>query len=159
MASIHNLPAEIICEIFDKDPKAGLQLANTNKWMSEVLKDKIKKHRQLIRECNAAAICYTKCFDKNIKREYMEVGLNISGYADYESYFHCVNCFYSFRGNSFLLKEYDKNRKTGVKLCTNCDYELYHQDEKLDDYIDDDFDDDEDEDGFLALSIFKNINI
>jgi hypothetical protein len=43
--AMNDLPAEIICEIFDKDPGAGLQLVRTNKWMNEVLKYKIKKHR------------------------------------------------------------------------------------------------------------------
>jgi len=60
--AMNDLPAEIICEIFDRSPEAGLQLARTNKWMSEVLKDKIKKHRRLIRECNVAAFCYERNF-------------------------------------------------------------------------------------------------
>jgi hypothetical protein len=56
--SIINLPKDMIHEIFDKDPKSGLMLANTNKWFNVILKNKIKKHRQLIRECNVAALCY-----------------------------------------------------------------------------------------------------
>jgi hypothetical protein len=93
--NIINLPKDMIHEIFDKDPKSGLMLANTNKWFSEILKDKIKKHRQLIRECNVAALCYNESFSKIKFKE------EKSRYK-YDVYFHCVNCFDYISPNLFI---------------------------------------------------------
>jgi len=130
MTSIHNLPAEIICEIFDKDPQAGLQLANTNNWMSEVLKDKIKKHRQLIRECNAAAICFYDCLCfirfiafLNDKDYYIRFKFN--------TYFICVNCFKSIVVDDKFILDIFRTRKsknineTGEILCNECTYKYF----------------------------------
>jgi len=153
MISIHNLPAEIICEIFDKDPRAGLQLANTNKWLSEVLKDKIKKYKQLIRECNVASLCFydslciisaiTFANDKDYHSKFK-----------FNSYFICVNCFKSIDISNdiildfFLTSKSEDVKETGEILCNECTYEYYSN--EIDLYYDD-----VDEDGFSALSIFR----
>jgi len=149
--NINNLSAEIICEIFDKDPKLGLMLANTNKWMSEVLKDKIKKHRHLIQECNVAAFCYeqTLC---NIRHKTWE---EFKCCFDFECYFYCVNCFDSTIITLFMPCFYIKNseeiRKNGMLLCHDCSFKFYGEKlneiaRKLEEF--DEMYDDEDEDGF-----------
>jgi len=74
-----------------------LELANTNKWFSEVLKDKIKKHRQSIRECNSVAVCYGRNFLKASMKEFEEdfsfFGSRIINKNRNIWYFHCINCF------------------------------------------------------------------
>jgi len=125
MNSINNIPAEIICEIFDKDPKSGLILANTNKWFSEVLKDKIKKHRQLIRECNSAAVCYYQCFDLIFRKLYVEEDINFRHCFNFECYFYCVNCFVSFIPNFsvpfiFSINDFEEVHENGIMLCSKC---------------------------------------
>jgi len=125
MMSIHNLPAEIIWEIFDRNPKAGLKLARTNKWLNKVLKDKIKKHRQLIKECNSAAICYSNSSHNIIIKEYKKTKKNNNfEIGFYVSYFHCINCFRSFEYDFYTLLfskiDMRKVRKTGILLCEKC---------------------------------------
>jgi len=130
MNSINNLPAEIICEIFDKDPGAVLQLARTNKWFSEVLKDKIKKYRQLIRECNSASICYSNSFHKILAKEYREAGKHNSEVtSSYVCYFYCVHCFCSFEYGFFtfyfLVRSLNETHETGIILCDECSLKYY----------------------------------
>jgi len=122
---INDLPADMIHEIFDKNPKAGLVLANTNKWFSEVLKYKIKKHRQLIRECNSASISYGRCFNKIFAKECEEAWEHrYSVISSYACYLHCVNCFYSFEHVFFtfyfLVRIFDQVYETGIVLCNKC---------------------------------------
>jgi hypothetical protein len=120
--TIINLPKDMIHEIFDKDPKSGLMLAKTNKWFYEILKDKIKKHRQLIRECNVAAICYNESLCKiKFKEE--------SSRYKYDSYFHCVNCFDYISPNLFIhyffTHAYSNAKETGIMLCNECTFKYF----------------------------------
>jgi len=136
--AMNDLPAEIICEIFDKDPVAGLQLARTNKWMNEVLKDKIKKHRQLIRECNVAAFCYGNSFREILIKEYRKAWKhNLDVTSNYISYFHCIRCFRSFDG-SFpffsLFRSIYEIYETGIVLCSKCTIKYYGE-ERMNDEI------------------------
>jgi hypothetical protein len=127
--AMNDLPAEIICEIFDKDPVAGLQLARTNKWISEVLKYKIKKHRHLIRECNVAAFCYRNGFNEILAKEYRKARKhNLEVTSKYISYFHCVRCFCSFDGYFtfyFLVRSFNEIYETGIILCDKCTLKYY----------------------------------
>jgi len=129
MAMMNDLPAEIIWEIFDRNPKAGLQLAHTNKWFSEVLKDKIKKYRQLIRECNVAAFCYRNSFHEIIAKEYRKAWKhNLEVTSRYVCYFYCVHCFCSFHGSFtfyFIVRSLNEIHKTGIILCDECTFKYY----------------------------------
>jgi len=123
--AMNNLPAEIIWEIFDRNPKVGLQLARTNKWFSEVLKDKIKKYRQLIRECNSASICYSNSFQEISNKEYRKARKhNLEITSKYVCYFHCVHCFRSFEYGFFtlyfLVRTMTEVHETGIVLCRKC---------------------------------------
>jgi hypothetical protein len=58
---ITGLPAEIIHEIFDKNPKSVLNLASTSSWFREVLKEKTKdKTRET--DANIGSI-FIECYD------------------------------------------------------------------------------------------------
>jgi hypothetical protein len=167
MASIHNLPAEIIWEIFDKNPKTGLKLARTNKWFNEVLKDKINKYRQLIRECNSASVCYSSSFRDILTKEYNKARRHNSIVtSSYICYFHCVNCFESFEYGFFtiyfLVRTMTEINETGIVLCKKCTlkyhgeridekilvrkYVIYNKIEYYSDDSSDDSDDDNDDD-------------
>jgi len=129
--TINDLPVEMIHEIFDRNPQAGLVLANTNKWFSEVLKDKIKKYRELIRECNSAAVCYSNSFDGILAKECKKArkhNTEITGIS-YISYFQCLNCLCSFECCSspfyFLIRRMDQVYETGIVLCLKCTL-LFH---------------------------------
>jgi hypothetical protein len=132
--TINDLPVEMIHEIFDRNPQAGLVLANTNKWFSEVLKDKIKKYRELIRECNSASVCYYNSFDGILAKEYKKArkhNTEITGIT-YICYFQCLNCFCSFEYGSspfyFLIRRIDQVYETGIVLCLKCTL-LFHGEE------------------------------
>ena len=125
LRTMNDLPAEMIHEIFDRNPKAGLVLARTNKWFSEVLKDKIKKYRQLIRECNSASICYGNSFHEILAEEYKEARKHkYTVTSSYVWYFYCVNCFHSFEHGFFtlyfLVRTLDEVHETGIVLCNKC---------------------------------------
>jgi hypothetical protein len=125
--TINDLPAEMVHEIFDSNPEVGLVLARTNKWFSEVLKDKIKKYRQLIRECNSASVCYSNSFIKILDQERKEAWKNnntvIRGIT-YICYLQCLNCFRSFEygyfPTYFLIRTMDEVQETGIVLCLKC---------------------------------------
>jgi len=124
--TMNDLPAEMIHEIFDRNPEAGLVLARTNKWFSEVLKDKIKKYRELIRECNSASVCYGKSFGKINQKECEEAWNNKSRVTtSFACYFNCLSCFRSFENDFFfglylLVRSLDQIQETGIALCDKC---------------------------------------
>jgi hypothetical protein len=124
--TMNDLPAEMIHEIFDRNPEAGLVLARTNKWFSEVLKDKIKKYRELIRECNSASVCYSNSFHDILAEEYKKArkhNSTVTGIT-YICYFQCLNCFrsfeYGFSTVYFLIRTMDEVHETGIVLCIRC---------------------------------------
>jgi hypothetical protein len=126
--TINDLPAEMIHEIFDSNPQAGLVLARTNKWFNKVLKDKIKKHKQLIRECNSASACYSESFHKILVDEHIKTGKKVTDISII-CYFQCCNCFRSFEyGCSptiFLIRPIYEVHENGIVLCLKCLLKYY----------------------------------
>jgi len=122
--TINNLPKDMIHEIFDKDPKSGLMLAKTNKWFHGILKDKIKKYRQLIQECNVAALCYNESFGKIKFKE-----KSFTSLYKCSVYFHCVNCFDYIPPNLFIHYFFTNTsinaNETGNILCNECAFKYY----------------------------------
>jgi len=126
--TMNDLPAEMIHEIFDRNPEAGLVLARTNKWFHDVLKDKIKKHKQLIRECNSSSAYYSRSFHNILVEGHIQTGKKVTNIT-FICYFQCINCFRSFEyGCSptiFLITSIYEVQETGVVLCLKCLLKYY----------------------------------